>query len=530
MKKLNTFIAFVSAFILLNINAEMIASQSLPDSILFKGTQIDIGETFRTGYFTNFGHVTVNSFFEDTSGVLHLAYVDNYKLYYYKSTNDGDSWTKEQITTGHEGDIHNCALTVDNDGNVFIAITVHDFYNYSYPTAVYSGGEFYYDAYCTNNKSGSWITELVATHDAASNYGPKPMALFSDSNNDIHLIANYYGWLSRGGTAWEWIRNSLTDTWSDIITIAEFTDTDFDKFISESFVLLRDKQDHTTLVLSRTKGTNNELFYVSNLGSGWETPVTIFPNIAVASNRFDAVIDSAGHTYTGYLAESIPGKPELKISKDFEAAVTSNINLAATDTLNYFKLHCNSKNKFTMYLWIKNKNASICFSDDAVNWTDPIEISNNEKKYVGGILAKTDTRTGYFSDYAKQILAGGPRTAQPYGPDTLYFGSIEVQSATSVEDTKDIPYEFVLHQNYPNPFNPGTKISWQSPVSGWQTLKVYDVLGNEIATLVNEEKPAGNYETYFNPATSIKNPASGIYFYQLKIGSFIQAKKMILIK
>ena len=61
-------------------------------------------------------------------------------------------------------------------------------------------------------------------------------------------------------------------------------------------------------------------------------------------------------------------------------------------------------------------------------------------------------------------------------------------------------------------------------------LKVYDVLGNEIATLVNEEKTAGTYEVEFNPVSSIRHPASGIYFYQLKAGDYLETKKMILMK
>jgi hypothetical protein len=61
-------------------------------------------------------------------------------------------------------------------------------------------------------------------------------------------------------------------------------------------------------------------------------------------------------------------------------------------------------------------------------------------------------------------------------------------------------------------------------------LRVFDVLGNEIATLVNEEKPAGEYQVEFNPASSIRYPASGVYFYQLRAGSFIQTRKMLLIK
>lgn len=96
------------------------------------------------------------------------------------------------------------------------------------------------------------------------------------------------------------------------------------------------------------------------------------------------------------------------------------------------------------------------------------------------------------------------------------------------------PLDFVLEQNYPNPFNPSTKIRWQSPVSGHHTLKVYDVLGTEIATLVDEYKSAGSYEVEFNVAQSAAAdfPAitSGIYFYQLKVADKVETKKMLLLK
>ncbi len=113
-----------------------------------------------------------------------------------------------------------------------------------------------------------------------------------------------------------------------------------------------------------------------------------------------------------------------------------------------------------------------------------------------------------------------------------YDGSFEYSSVIEV-DVKPIT-EFSLSQNYPNPFNPSTKIKFNipSPYQGegqrvrFTTLKVYDVLGNEVATLVNEEKPAGTYEVEFDAS----NLSSGIYYYQLKAGSFIQTKKMILMK
>ncbi len=93
-------------------------------------------------------------------------------------------------------------------------------------------------------------------------------------------------------------------------------------------------------------------------------------------------------------------------------------------------------------------------------------------------------------------------------------------------DTILVPNKFELSQNYPNPFNPSTKISWQSPVGSWQTLKVYDVLGNEVATLVNEEKPAGSYEVTFEASQF----ASGMYLYRLQAGSFVKTMKMILLR
>jgi hypothetical protein len=94
------------------------------------------------------------------------------------------------------------------------------------------------------------------------------------------------------------------------------------------------------------------------------------------------------------------------------------------------------------------------------------------------------------------------------------------------EEILEVPTEFVLYQNYPNPFNPTTKISWQSSTGSWQTLKVFNVLGNEIATLIDEYKPAGKYDVQFIAS----DLPSGIYFYKLQAGNFVETKKMVLIK
>lgn len=85
---------------------------------------------------------------------------------------------------------------------------------------------------------------------------------------------------------------------------------------------------------------------------------------------------------------------------------------------------------------------------------------------------------------------------------------------------------FNLLQNYPNPFNPGTKIKYSVPKSSSVVIKVFDILGNEIETLVNEEKLTGTYEITWQPA----NLPGGVYFYQIQAGSFVQARKMVLLR
>lgn len=88
------------------------------------------------------------------------------------------------------------------------------------------------------------------------------------------------------------------------------------------------------------------------------------------------------------------------------------------------------------------------------------------------------------------------------------------------------PFEYKLYQNYPNPFNPTTMISYSLPQNSFVSLRVYNSLGNEVAVLVNKNKPAGNYDVLFDG----KNLSSGIYYFQLKANDFIKVKKMILIK
>ena len=165
--------------------------------------------------------------------------------------------------------------------------------------------------------------------------------------------------------------------------------------------------------------------------------------------------------------------------------------------------------------------------------------------YYNGSLIRTDTTIVKYTSLTE------------YGTDDIYMGRLwnhypgydfkggldEIRiynrplSAGEVNDiynqvtsvgnnANKLPDEFALSQNYPNPFNPSTKISYSIPFFSNVIIKVFDVLGNEIETLVNEEKSVGNYEVEFNAS----NLSSGVYFYQLQAGTFIETKKMVLLR
>jgi hypothetical protein len=143
-----------------------------------------------------------------------------------------------------------------------------------------------------------------------------------------------------------------------------------------------------------------------------------------------------------------------------------------------------------------------------------------------GILLSIDTTTGA----ATQLAAYGSNEITAFGVNNPY--------PVSVNPEYNPLNSFQLKQNYPNPFNPSTSIQYTISSTQFVTLRVYDLLGSEVATLVDEYRNAGSYNVDFNPASSIKNLASGIYFYQLRVGDpssgsgqgFVETKKMVLLR
>jgi len=149
---------------------------------------------------------------------------------------------------------------------------------------------------------------------------------------------------------------------------------------------------------------------------------------------------------------------------------------------------------FVYQNYLKDKDSASIYLTELIN------------KYPDDILTKS----------AKLLLSEGISSNLQ---DSLIKKSTEESNGNLLKD-------YALNQNYPNPFNPSTVINYQLPIDGFVTLIIYDILGREVKTLVNEYKPQGKYTVSFDGSKL----ASGIYFYQLRTGNFVSTKKMLMVK
>ncbi|MGH2574490.1 MAG: ASPIC/UnbV domain-containing protein, partial [Ignavibacteria bacterium] len=186
--------------------------------------------------------------------------------------------------------------------------------------------------------------------------------------------------------------------------------------------------------------------------------------------------------------------------------------------------------------WVKVKLIGTVSNKEAIG--SILEVWRGSSKYV----RYYGCGASYLSQNSSNIILGLGSSISidslfvrwPSGIINVFRNISSNQTVTLVEDgvigihnnNNNLPSEYKLFQNYPNPFNPSTVISYQLVVNSFVNLKVYDLLGSEVATLVNEQLKAGSYKVEWNGA----NYPGGAYFYRLIANDFTETKKMILIK
>jgi len=221
------------------------------------------------------------------------------------------------------------------------------------------------------------------------------------------------------------------------------------------------------------------------------------------------------------------------------------INVSISDTGSFVVNNPNTFNQLRMLIDFNITtpveliafNASATINSVNLNWQSSTETNNqgfeiersdwletkSEKwKSIGFVNGNGTTTESQSYSFRDENVTSGKYMYRLKQID--FDGSFEYSNSIEVEIST--PIIFTLDQNYPNPFNPSATISYQLPKTGNVNLKVFDVLGKEVATLVNMEQTSGSYKVEFNGS----GLASGIYYYQLRASDFIETKKMILLK
>jgi hypothetical protein len=437
---------------------------------------------------------------------VHVTWHDNRdaneEIYYKHSTDGGINWGTDIRLTDNSATSWNPSISATGQVVHIIWEDRRD-----------GNSEIYYKR--SSDGGLSWGTDSRLTNDPSSSFEP----VIASSEQEVHVVwydyrngdaEIYYKRSTDAGVTWQGdvrLTNDGANSISPSITVS-------DQFVYVVWYDLRDGSKQIYFKRSTDKGVS----------WGADTRLTnngvdsMFPTVSV----FGQVVhvtweDQRDGNQEIYYKRSTDGgsgwSADTRLTNNSAASESPSVtvSVSAVHIVWYDKRDGNHE--------IYHKRST----DEGISWEaddqltqDPADSWNPSATMSGASVHVVwhDVRDGNAEMYYKRNPTGNPTNV----------GNI----------TSEFPTEFELEQNYPNPFNPSTMISYQLPVSGFVKLKVYDILGKEVTTLVNEEKPTGSYEVEF----SADGLTSGIYFYELTAGNpstgsgqvFTETKKMILMK
>ena len=462
---------------------------------------------------------------------VHIVWVDNRdgndEVYYKRSTDEGVNWSADIRFTNNDLVDYSPSIAVSGKN---LGVVWHVRQVASEPTHMYylrstDGGLNWGVATQFSDEIGSWYPVIAVS-------GTATHLTWAQGVNPYYSGPEIFYMRSLDGTNWG--------------PATQLTANDSDFSYAPSITVSNSPQSSVHIVWHDERDENKEIYYKrsANGGSSWGQDIRLTNNSAVSSKPCVAV-SPQGEVHVVW-QDNRNGQHQIFYKRSADDGMTwgNDIKLAKTPgtSLNPSIAVSDSLAGRVHLIWVAGTRIYYQRSTDGgVNWDDEIQLTNfiSGEGYQsivgfprgGAQLVWTDNRNGNFEIYYKRNLTG---------------------NVTGIDNMgSEFPEQYHLEQNYPNPFNPVTTIRYTIPTPpsssplakgrnevGFVTLKVYDVLGKEVATLVNEEKAPGTYEVEFNEASSIRYPASGIYFYQLKAGDpstssgqvYLETKKMILMK
>lgn len=461
---------------------------------IYAGTERGVYRSFVQPYASSNSSVataygsTPKTLCSTVTGIWNAIYQDNGNLLHTYSTNDGASWSGRVPISGTLGgmqDVSDPSITEDAGGTLHAVFssTGHGIYYvqkpvngpWSSPVQIYGASQTSYPAFSVNG-SGTADVAFVS-YETQDGGGQGPMS------------PTYYYFLYHGtfSTSAPGVPGDLAVVTSSVNPITGTT--------------LAVSGGQASIAWSRS----GEIYYSQGSGSSWLSPENVSNNAGTSSNP--CLINPSGNP-TLVWQDNTPGNHDIFYEVRQSGSWTGFVNVSN-----------NSSDSRYPFL-------SLMYSNFFVTWSDSSSPANGYDilyAYVGNtphVLSSNPARQVYPS-YSTRSIAGGVRlltlwtegSAAPYKINSSYLDNpIPKISAPA---TQNIAGDFRLDQNYPNPFNPKTAISFQLPFESQVSLKIYDVLGREVATLINEVRKAGLNRADWDA----QGCASGVYYYRLVVQS-----------
>ncbi len=509
----NLFVFFLFLFITASLNAQW---------------QMEVPLTSDpTNSYTSFGNARCIA----TDGnTIHVVWYDgvtiakpNWEIFYKRSTDGGLNWSANVNLSNNDSISYNPAIAVS--GN-YVHVVWYD--NLDSKLDVDGKPDWNYEEYYKRSTDGgiTWGPVIRLTNNAYKSLHP---SIFVSGLN-VHIVWND----NRDGNYEVYYKNSADrgDNWSADMRLSYTAGKSWIPAVAVSGSVVHVAWHDST-------AGNWEIYYKRSIDGGisWGADTRLTNNSASSEYPTLAVSGSIVHiAWNDFRNGTIPNiyykrstNGGLSWGTDTRLSMkNSNYDLFPSLELNGSNLHLvfyshRTTGKYASYDIIYKKS-----TNDGVTWGSDVQLTNNRAHSVVPSIAVSgtnvhvifrDNREGNYEIYYKR-----------------YIGPSLQKGLAVVEQEEGLPSTFELTQNYPNPFNPSTVISYQLPVAGYVTLKIYDLLGSEISTLVNEYQQAGIHNSTFNTQNLFL--PSGIYFYRLQTSDpslrsgqgFVDMKKMILVK
>lgn len=447
----------------------------------------------------------------------------------YQSTNSGLTWTYEGGVSS-AGYFTSISMMCDIRSGTNLADSLRCIVYYTLSNTTDNNGAVVgYFSFKPNNSSADYMIATVLVPPAGREFNFATAC----SDGQYFTTATYhnvvFGEYNNAGDSCKNLRHYQTQDWGGTHSGATLSTT-FDEF-------------NLTCALKANNGGDDTVYIASERRF---SPTDV--EIRVIKTEFTG--PSANFT-TEFLTSSaeLYAKPVINIKQNGQGLTKSMIITCTRDGKAYYHSSDNGGQTWgldftldqragppntTNYTWVSSDSSSAGGGDFMVLFAD--NDSLNVRRGVNGTLGATTYRvnsttvTGTGYPVCAIMRSGGNKysTSAYYGfggfGTNVYFDSENLP--TSISNTNEIAESYSLAQNYPNPFNPTTNIKFSLPKSGMVKLVVFNSAGKEVATLVNGVQSAGTY----NVTLDAKNLASGVYFYQITSGDFIDIKKMMLIK